>query len=245
MAQLESPGLRENAMRHKFSQSEDLHLRQLVETHGDNNWPLVASNMKGRTARQCRERFHNYLSPALTNGPWSREEELQLEVKFRELGPRWAEIARFFDGRSDVNVKNHYTAMTSRSKSNPPEPDPPDWPPAPKYYPYPTYMPYPAFLPYPPQIAMTPPYQMLPHVPIANPPPILRPPPKPTTRPLRPRPVRPPPPAREPPREIPPKMKSPELLFPKEPEDWTPADREDPLTFQFDNQFDTSYDLFM
>jgi hypothetical protein len=44
---------------------------------------------------------------------------------------------------------------------------------------------------------------------------------------------------------IPPKPKSPEIPFPKEGEDWNPTDREDPLTFQFDNQFDTSYDLFM
>jgi hypothetical protein len=42
----------------------------------------------------------------------------------------------------------------------------------------------------------------------------------------------------------PPKDRGQELIFPKEPDDWT-QDRDDPLTFQFENQFDTSYDLFM
>lgn len=101
-------------LRHKFSKTEDEALRRLVAEHGESNWATVAACMKNRTPRQCRERFKNYLSPAIKNGPWTPEEEALLEQKYREIGPKWAKIALFFEQRSDVNVKNHWTAMVNR-----------------------------------------------------------------------------------------------------------------------------------
>ena len=101
-------------LRHKFSKQEDETLKRIVQQHGEGNWSLIASCMKNRTARQCRERYKNYLSPNIKNDPWTPEEELLLEKKYAELGPRWAKIALFFENRSDVNVKNHWTAMMNR-----------------------------------------------------------------------------------------------------------------------------------
>lgn len=34
----------------------------------------------------------------------------------KEIGPKWAVIARLFESRSDVNVKNHWAAMVSRDE---------------------------------------------------------------------------------------------------------------------------------
>ncbi|KAH0792654.1 Myb-like DNA-binding domain containing protein [Histomonas meleagridis] len=101
-------------LRHKFTKQEDETLKRIVQQHGEGNWSIIASCMKNRTARQCRERYKNYLSPNIKNDPWSPEEELLLEEKYAELGPRWAKIALYFENRSDVNVKNHWTAMTNR-----------------------------------------------------------------------------------------------------------------------------------
>jgi hypothetical protein len=72
--------------------------------------------MGHRTARQCRERYKNYLSPIYRNNPWTDEEEAVLAEKVKELGQKWSAIARFFEGRSDVNVKNHWAAMQSRNE---------------------------------------------------------------------------------------------------------------------------------
>ena len=102
------------SLRHKFSKTEDETLRRLVAQHGEASWAIVAACMENRTARQCRERFKNYLSPTIKNGPWTPEEEALLERKYKEFGPKWAKIALCFEQRSDVNVKNHWTAMYHR-----------------------------------------------------------------------------------------------------------------------------------
>lgn len=102
--------------RNKFLKAEDDLLRQLVEQYGESNWTLISSHMRRRTARQCRERYKNYLSPKVRNAPWTPEEEALLTKKVKEIGPKWAMIASYFDARSDVNVKNHWAAMTSRNE---------------------------------------------------------------------------------------------------------------------------------
>jgi Rps23 Pro-64 3,4-dihydroxylase Tpa1-like proline 4-hydroxylase len=63
------------AERHKFLKAEDDLLRRLVEQSGETNWNLISSFMNGRNARQCRERYKNYLSPQLHNSPWTTAED--------------------------------------------------------------------------------------------------------------------------------------------------------------------------
>lgn len=107
----------EKPSRMKFSRDEDQRLRSLVGFNPDPDWKTIAEMMgNGRTTRQCRERFNNYLSPRLKNGPWAKDEEELLELKFNELGPRWAKMVVYFPGRSDVNLKNHWTSMVNRKK---------------------------------------------------------------------------------------------------------------------------------
>ena len=100
--------------RHKFSKEEDELLKKLVDKHGETNWMTIASHMKTRSPRQCRERYRNYLSSNLINGPWTFEEEQLLEEKVREFGQKWSKITPFFESRSDVNLKNHWTALINR-----------------------------------------------------------------------------------------------------------------------------------
>lgn len=102
------------SIRHKFTKAEDELLKSLVEKYGEANWVAVSAQMKTRSPRQCRERYKNYLSPKIQNGPWTPEEEQLLIEKVKEYGQRWANIAAFFEPRSDVNVKNHWTAMVNR-----------------------------------------------------------------------------------------------------------------------------------
>lgn len=94
-----------------FSIEEDAKLRFLVSQYGSKDFKKIASYMPGRTPRQVRERYKNYLSPEVNNGPWSREEDALLCQKFMELGPKWSKIADFFPSRSDINVKNRWTSI--------------------------------------------------------------------------------------------------------------------------------------
>merc|ERR1719247_444860 len=50
-----------------WTTEEDTLVRSLVEAHGTKRWSLIASNLTGRTGKQCRERWHNQLDPAIKN----------------------------------------------------------------------------------------------------------------------------------------------------------------------------------
>ena len=92
-----------------FTAEEDDLLRRAMEDSFV-SWVKLAERIPGRTARQCRDRWVNYLAPQNRNGPWSPEEDSLLWEKYRLHGPQWARIARFLNGRSENNVKNRWYA---------------------------------------------------------------------------------------------------------------------------------------
>ena len=103
-------------LRRKFTKDEDARLKLLVQELGENAWPAVAERMVSRSSRQCRERYKNYLSDELENGPWTLEEEELLEEKYNKYSSRWTLISTFFPHRSDANVKNHWAFMQIQRK---------------------------------------------------------------------------------------------------------------------------------
>lgn len=113
--------------KNKFTIEEDIYLRKLVAQFGENNWQQVARHMEKRNPRQCKERWHNYLSPMVRNAPWQPEEDELLLAKVGELGQRWVRIAKFFPMRTDINIKNRYLVLKRRSRKEPePAPQNPD-----------------------------------------------------------------------------------------------------------------------
>ena len=98
----------------KFTSEEDQKLKELVARYGESNWNEVSAKLGTRTARQCRERFKNYLSPSIKNDPWTEEDDKLLKEKYKEYGPKWSLIASFFPSRSDVNIKNHWTRLNNK-----------------------------------------------------------------------------------------------------------------------------------
>jgi len=71
-------------------------------------WKSVSEQMHGFSARQCRDRWHNYLSPKICPNAWTIEEDYILLTKVQEIGTRWSEISTFLPGRSDNNIKNRW-----------------------------------------------------------------------------------------------------------------------------------------
>ncbi|OHT10204.1 hypothetical protein TRFO_20588 [Tritrichomonas foetus] len=94
--------------RRLFTCQEDKLLISLVERHGVNSWIKIAEMIPGRTSRQCKERYNTYLSPDVNNSPWSESEDELLLAKVIEIGKKWAEISRCFNGRTANSVKNRY-----------------------------------------------------------------------------------------------------------------------------------------
>ena len=100
--------------KNKFTPAEDQLLLEVVDRVGSKDWSEVASHLQGRNARQCRERWNNYVNPAIAKLPWTPAEDRLLEQKFRELGTKWHSIASFFPNRSKNSIKNHW--MTHQKK---------------------------------------------------------------------------------------------------------------------------------
>lgn len=100
----------------KFTQTEDRMLQELVRYFGDKNWKVVAEHMNGRNPRQCRDRWLNYLSPSVMNGPWTCQEDLMLDNLYNHFGAKWVKITKFFPRRTDINVKNRWLVLQRKKK---------------------------------------------------------------------------------------------------------------------------------
>lgn len=99
-----------------FTKEEDNLLKKLVEEYGDANWKFISKKIAKRNARQCRDRWLNYLSPKVANKPWTIEEDQLLVKKYEELGPVWKKIATFFPNRTDINIKSRWNLRQRRIK---------------------------------------------------------------------------------------------------------------------------------
>lgn len=100
--------------RKKFTQEEDEKLKDLVQKMGSKKWEVIAKEMPGRTGRQCRDRYQNYLIPGFFNGQWSKQEDDLLLQKFMEYGSQWSKITPFFKNRSANALKNRWNYFVSR-----------------------------------------------------------------------------------------------------------------------------------
>ena len=95
----------------KFTKIEDEKLIELIKEFGENNWKLIAEKLPPRTPRQCRERWTNYVNPALSKDPWTKEEDELLIQKHNELGNHWKLIEKYFPARSKNNIKHRYSQI--------------------------------------------------------------------------------------------------------------------------------------
>jgi hypothetical protein len=97
-----------------FTDDEDAVIRSHVQSHGPRAWTDLESELEGRTAKQCRERWYHHLDPAIRKGGWTRIEDEILLKRRAQLGNRWADIARFLPGRTGSMVKNRWHSVLRR-----------------------------------------------------------------------------------------------------------------------------------
>lgn len=88
----------------------------LVQSQGPNNWVRISQQMRSRSPKQCRERYHQNLKPSLNHDPINPEEGVMIDRMVKEMGKRWAEIARRLGHRSDNAVKNWWNGSMNRRR---------------------------------------------------------------------------------------------------------------------------------
>ena len=100
--------------RKRFSAEEDMKLKLLVDGNRQKSWDQIASEMPGRTARQCRDRYNNYLFKEISGASWNPTEDEMIMRMYKEVGSKWSLIARHLNGRSGNNVKNRWYKYLSK-----------------------------------------------------------------------------------------------------------------------------------
>ncbi|KAL7555555.1 hypothetical protein ACA910_013033 [Epithemia clementina (nom. ined.)] len=81
------------------------------------NWADVATLMKtGRNAKQCRDRWMNYLRPGLKKGDWTRQEEDHITDMYSKFGPKWCAMAKMLPNRAENDIKNKWYSMMRKQK---------------------------------------------------------------------------------------------------------------------------------
>ena len=106
----------ETPTKRHFSYAEDCLVRRLVEELGTGQWQAIAKQLENRTARQVRDRWRYYLDPALVHKEWTIQDDKLLISLIQTIGKQWSQLVKFFPGRTDVNLKNHWNKLQRRAK---------------------------------------------------------------------------------------------------------------------------------
>ncbi len=114
--------LRPDIIKGRWRPKEDNILIELVRSYSEIKaipWTNVAMKIPGRTSKQCRERWFNFLDPSLKRRvQWSEDEDKKLLELGKQLGCKWSLMSRQLPGRTANAVKVRYYALERHELSN-------------------------------------------------------------------------------------------------------------------------------
>lgn len=98
-----------------WSEEEDELLKKWVNSQKILDFTKCNDIIKGRSGKQCKERWLNVLNPEIVKGNWSKEEDYLIFKLFSKYGGKWNNFTIFFNGsRSENMIKNRFYSSIRR-----------------------------------------------------------------------------------------------------------------------------------
>lgn len=98
----------ENKKRKYFTEEEDQLLIAAAISYNQSSWNTISQCIPGKTSKQCRDRWMNYLRPSLKFDPWTNQEDSLLISLVNIHGTHWTKMKQYFPGRSTNSIKNRW-----------------------------------------------------------------------------------------------------------------------------------------
>ena len=92
-----------------WTTEEDETIITFVRENGDKDWAKLALLLKGRTGKQCRERYRNHLDTSVKRTPWTKEEDERILQWVKENGTgKWKELSLSIPGRIGKQLRERW-----------------------------------------------------------------------------------------------------------------------------------------
>ena len=99
-----------------FKPSEDQKILKLKAKNPNCSWSFIAKKIKGKTAKQCNDRYNKHLRQQKNKSPWTTEEDNQLEKLVSQYGHNWVTISKIMATRTNIEVKNRWSVIERKRK---------------------------------------------------------------------------------------------------------------------------------
>jgi hypothetical protein len=99
--------IRPGIIKGSWKKEEDFRIIDLVNKYGK-SWSKISKILSTRNGKQIRDRYINVLDPEIRKGKFTDEEDKKLISLYRQHGPKWATIAKYYPNRTADMIKNRF-----------------------------------------------------------------------------------------------------------------------------------------
>jgi len=99
--------IRPGIIKGSWKKEEDIRIMDLVNKYGK-SWSKISKILGTRNGKQIRDRFINVLDPEIKKGKFTEEEDRKLIALYKQHGPKWATIAKYYTNRTADMIKNRF-----------------------------------------------------------------------------------------------------------------------------------------
>ena len=100
----------------QWSAKEDQIVKDWALRNGPRKWSICSVVVEGRSGKQCRDRWRNYLDPFINHSEWTDTEQMKVFAEMKHNWSSWTLIAKNITNRSESAVKNLFYSSIRKIK---------------------------------------------------------------------------------------------------------------------------------